>query len=490
MKLKEALDTYMFDNVGQFGGIAESLGYKTEYRDGYFRFRKDGEEFSMSVGEIREKARAKEDETLREQSKERVANIFDKERANDPRYVAELEKEGISIKRWENLKENNKDGFTVIDHRLKVCYTGQALYEYAYRQGNILDGKGTKLEKGIMSDLMEINDKPGKLRFSDNGISLFYRKEALVIPDKVLGKKLSKKEKEQLLAGNVVPINAKKKDVLLQVDRDLNSVIVRTNHEIKIPDVIGKTNEYEGYKLTKADKFLLANGHTLESKLLHSPDGYFIADIRLTDDMKGVMILNIQSITPTKAQELIKAMTPKLEAHAVSLETKENREHGEQRNMDLEFKEAVGKQDFEKIEKLKEEGYKPSEEFIKGIGKEHGLDERQTQEVIQLFGTRPEEQAGRKKQAERLLEAAQTSNFHVIQEIQKDGYQLSQQDLTRMREAGVQSNTLIAVQKIFGMEGQNKTLGDVKLASTPKPDNSKEIARPIASTINRAFNDL
>ena len=175
MKLKEALDTYMFDNVGQFGGIAESLGYKTEYRDGYFRFRKDGEEFSMSVGEIREKARAKEDETLREQSKERVANIFDKERANDPRYVAELEKEGISIKRWENLKENNKDGFTVIDHRLKVCYTGQALYEYAYQQGNILDGKGTKLEKGVMSDLMEINGKPGKLRFSDNGISLFYR---------------------------------------------------------------------------------------------------------------------------------------------------------------------------------------------------------------------------------------------------------------------------------------------------------------------------
>lgn len=28
MKLREALDTYMFDNVGQFGGIAESLGYQ------------------------------------------------------------------------------------------------------------------------------------------------------------------------------------------------------------------------------------------------------------------------------------------------------------------------------------------------------------------------------------------------------------------------------------------------------------------------------
>ena len=30
MKLREALDTYMFDNVGQFGGSAESLGYETE----------------------------------------------------------------------------------------------------------------------------------------------------------------------------------------------------------------------------------------------------------------------------------------------------------------------------------------------------------------------------------------------------------------------------------------------------------------------------
>lgn len=490
MKLKEALDTYMFDNVGQFGGIAESLGYQTEYRDGYFRFRKDGEELSMSVSEIREKAGEKHDESLRDRSKERVSGLFDKERANDPSYVAELEKEGISIKRWENLKGHDKDGFTVIDHRLKVCYTGQSLYEYAYRQGNILDGKGTRLEKGIMSDLMEIHGKPGKLRFNDDGISVFYRKETLVIPDKVLGKKLGKKEKERLLAGDIVSLNVNRKDILLQVDRDLNSVIVRTNHEIKIPDIIGQTDEYGGYKLTKADKYLLANGHTLENKLLHSPEGYFIADIRLTDDKKGIMIQNIQSITPGKAQELIKAMTPKLKAHDVCKETRESQGHEERRDMDLEFKEAVGKQDFEKIEKLKEEGYKPSEEFIKGIGKEHGLDERQTQEVIQLFGTRPEEQAGRERQAERLLEAAQTSNFHVIQEIQEEGYQLTQQDLTRMREAGVQSNTLIAVQKIFGMEGQNKTLGDVKLASTPKPDNSKEIARPIASTINRAFNDL
>ena len=72
--------------------------------DGYFRFRKDGEELSMIVSEIREKAGAKSDESLHDQSKGRVSALFDKERANDPKYVAELENDGISIKRWENLK--------------------------------------------------------------------------------------------------------------------------------------------------------------------------------------------------------------------------------------------------------------------------------------------------------------------------------------------------------------------------------------------------
>ncbi|MCS2390362.1 hypothetical protein NXV57_27415 [Bacteroides thetaiotaomicron] len=49
----------MFDNVGQFGGIAESLGYQTEYRDGYFRFRKDGEEAEHERKRNQGKSRSK-----------------------------------------------------------------------------------------------------------------------------------------------------------------------------------------------------------------------------------------------------------------------------------------------------------------------------------------------------------------------------------------------------------------------------------------------
>ena len=62
---------------------------------------------------------------------------------------------------------------------------------------------------------------------------------------------------------------------------------------------------------------------------------------------------------------------------------------------------------------------------VKSLSKEsvrNGLDERQTHEVIQLFGTKPEEQGEHERQAARLLDAAQTDNFHVIQEIQKEGF--------------------------------------------------------------------
>ena len=130
MKLREAFETYNFENAGQFSGIAQSLGYETEYRDGHFRFRKGDEYVVMGVKEIRAKASMIDDEPGREASKERVAAFFDKDRANDPAYLKELEKEGVSIIRWENLKGEERDGFTIIDHKNKVSYTGPVSYTH------------------------------------------------------------------------------------------------------------------------------------------------------------------------------------------------------------------------------------------------------------------------------------------------------------------------------------------------------------------------
>lgn len=488
MKLKEAYENYSYNNIGQFRALSETLGYKTEYHDGSYLFHKGDDSIQLSLDEIRSKAKENRNEQRAEESKEKVCSFFDKNKANESSYIEELRKKGISVIRWNDIKGENKDGFTIIDHNRKVCYTGQELYEYAHNTGNLLDGKGTKLEKGIMSDLMDIGEKKGKLRMSENGISVFYRKETLTIPDRMLGHKLNKTEKERLLHGDIVPLDTKRGTIMLQVDKDLNSVIVRSSKEIKIPNVIGKTEEYDGYKLTKADKYLLANGHTLESKLMHSKDGYILADISLTDDKKGIQFSNIQSITEGKAHELIKEMRPKLEAVNPVIENKVSADKG--RDMDSEFKEAVGKRDFETIDKLREDGYKPSEDYIRGVGKQLNLSDYEMKEVQKIFQVKPDELSEHQKQAAKLLDAASVGNFRVIQDIQKAGYQITQNDIKAMRENGVQENTIIAVQKIFGLENKGKTLGDVKLASSPKPDNTKEMARPIANTVNKMFNDL
>ena len=142
------------------------------------------------------------------------------------------------------------------------------------------------------------------------------------------------------------------------------------------------------------------------------------------------------------------------------------------------------------IDFLNQKRIKYSEEYVKGVARTLGLDEQETEEVRMLFGVKTHELSENEKQSRRLVEAALEERYHTIQEIQRSGYQITDKDLALMRESGVQPKTLIAVQKIFGLEKPGKTLGDVKLASTPKPSHLKENTRAIGNTVSRAFNDL
>ena len=51
-------------------------------------------------------------------------------------------------------------------------------------------------------------------------------------------------------------------DILLQVDKDLNAVVVRSEKELSVPAKIGDD------ELTAADKYLVANGHSLDNKMI------------------------------------------------------------------------------------------------------------------------------------------------------------------------------------------------------------------------------
>ena len=301
MKLQEVLTEYQYNNVGQFRAIAESLGYKEAYNKGSLLFTRNDEVFRIDMDKIRSHTKREPDLSAEKASMDRVCQFFNRDQALSPDYKSVLKNEGVDIVNWGDLKNDAKDRFTVIDHKNKICYTGKELYEYALQNGYSLDGKGTKLEKGVLSGLMDINGKPAKVRLHEHGTSIIYRKEALTIPDRIYGKKLSKQQKQDLLDGNVIVLSTKKGDILLQVDKDLNAVVVRSEKELSVPAKIGD------YELTAADKYLLANGHSLDNKMLHTPEGYIITDIAMLPDKKGYAFSNIQKISETKAQQILQA---------------------------------------------------------------------------------------------------------------------------------------------------------------------------------------
>ena len=540
MKLQEVLTEYQYNNVGQFRAIAESLGYKEAYNKGSLLFTRNDEVFRIDMDKIRSHTKREPDLSAEKASMDRVCQFFNRDQALSPDYKSVLKNEGVDIVNWGDLKNDAKDRFTVIDHKNKICYTGKELYEYALQNGYSLDGKGTKLEKGVLSGLMDINGKPAKVRLHEHGTSIIYRKEALTIPDRIYGKKLSKQQKQDLLDGNVIVLSTKKGDILLQVDKDLNAVVVRSEKELSVPAKIGD------YELTAADKYLLANGHSLDNKMIHTPEGYIITDIAMLPDKKGYAFSNIQKISETKAQQILQAremakdkeyLNDKLKEEGIIAKgttEKELKEEGfkvekirEQyqekvtgkdpvpdRDLDKELREAVVKNDYEKIASLQEEGYKPSEEVIRGLGQDTKIDQTQAIVIEKLFGMKPEVQKAEEvtqakeesKEAKVELnadpasakvspeldkefkEAVEKGDFVKMSQLKEQGYQPSKELIQSLNETA-SGNTMIAVQKIFNLKGSANTLGDVKLAQGQQSA-EKDLKRPLANTVNKMFADL
>lgn len=597
MKLQEVLSEYQYNNVGQFRAIAESLGYKEEYNKGLLRFTRNDDEFRISIDKIRSQTKHEPDLSTENASMDRICKFFDRDQALSPEYKEILSKEGIDIVNWGDLKNDAKDRFTVIDHKNKICYTGKELYEYALQNNYQLDGKGTQLEKGVLSGLTNIDGKPAKVRLTENGVSIFYRKEALIIPDSIFGKKLSKEQKQDLIDGNVIVLSTKKGDVFLQVDRDLNSVVIRSEKELSIPSKIG------GYELTPADKYLLANNYTLDNKLLHTPEGYIITNISMNPDKKGYAFSNIQKVSETKAKDLLQAreaskdkeylndklkdmqrsgridvnelkdkryeklinnhfsaehkeylsnlkdenpdkvynydlegrirlksgeilekdgILPKgttekeLKEEGFKIELFQEKTPGKDpdRDLDNELKEAIAKNDYEKMASLKEEGYKPSEEVIRGLGQDAKIDQTQAIVIEKLFGTKPEvqkaEEVAQTKEEVKdqktefnvdpekkvsspeldreFKEAVQKEDFIKLSQLKEQGFQPSKELMQSIADTA-SNNTMIAVQKIFNLKGNTNTLGDVKLAHNQQSAD-KDLKRPLANTLNKMFADL
>jgi hypothetical protein len=462
--------------------IAQSLGYSEEYNKGQFLFKKGEEECRVSLKDIRSRSRYEAGTEQELSSMERLCTFFDRERALSEDYKDVLSEKGFSIIQWQDETGNPLEDYNIIDHEQKISYTSGELYAYTMQNGYQLDGEGTQLDPGTYSEMTTVNGKRAKIRMSENGVSIYYRKEALVIPKKVLGKKLSTSQQKSLLDGDVIVLSTRKGDIYLQVDRELNSVVVRSERELGIPSQIG------GYELTSADKCLWANGHTLESKLLLGDEGYFIADVSRTADGKGFSFTNIQTVSPAKAHEI-------LHGHATA------------RDLEGELKSALEKGDFEKVAKLKEEGYSPSEEVINQL---ELSDDKRAVVMEKLFGVKSEVEANEMPaEIEGSVEAAQEKtveplpldkdeefkfavekgDFEKLVVLKEQGYK-PEKKLMQVLSTQIPENSFVAVQKIFGLKASPKSIvGEVKMPSKTPPS-GKDISRSAGAAVNKIFNDL
>lgn len=491
MEIKHHLEEYQYSNAGQYRAIMQSLGYQVEYNKGYLLFSKGDEQFRTSIQEI--KSHISTDKANTSESMERVCKIFDKEKSQQPEFITQMSKEGISITNWGDLQSDNKDRFTIIDHRNKVCYTGKELYDYALENRYLLDGKGGKAPENSLSNLTTHNGKAAKIRYTENGVSILYRKEKLEIPEKILGKRLSEKDRLELAEGGRIQIRGKRGNIYVEIDKELNSVIIRSEKELHIPQEIG------GYKLTNADKYLLANGHTLENKLMHNKEGYFIADISFTADNKGISFSNMQMVPEHKAQEMqqkknyiIKISSPMevnkvisiLEGNGINAQlVKEDFSEALSQSVDSLYLMIDGKKVTDWEPSIHEKEYdipiRNIEELPAGVISEKAgvavsieAADLKDQSVVDSL----------------ILSALKSGNYSQLDQLSQKGCKPSS-DLMQQLNSSLPDNSVIAVKKIFKLESNRPSMpGEIK--ASPSVSRKSEMVRPISQTVNRVFSDL
>lgn len=230
---------------------------------------------------------------------------------------------------------------------------------------------------GNSSDLIEIDGRESKLSLQRNKKGevlavLNTKKEALEIPHEIQGTKLSRNDKKMLYDGHSVLINTKKGDFYLQIDKELNTVTIKGSEQMGIPDVIGddKKHKFDGYKLTNADKELLANGHLMPPRVLCSKDGYILAEFGLTEDRKGVKFAHTISIPKNEVNNYIAKYNSNEVVPNKVYEIENNKPVVEKeiyRNLDEEFLVALSARDFEKLDLFERDGFKPSEKTMQMV---------------------------------------------------------------------------------------------------------------------------
>ena len=153
--------------------------------------------------------------------------------------------------------ESNED----LLNSLSVGDKSTLLKNIVLKNGDVKDGK-----------LQLVEDNKGELHVKFD----FVNPEKLIIPEKILDKKLSPEQKEQLEKGEEIKLGA----YSIKIDKELNKLVISTGNELRVPDEIG------GHKLSNQEKEDLAKGKQIGPVVLYDPktNKYIVSKVKLCNE--------------------------------------------------------------------------------------------------------------------------------------------------------------------------------------------------------------
>ncbi len=177
---------------------------------------------------------------------------------------------------------------------------------------NLTEEQIDRLAFGLQTNkINDIVDKDGLIfnaklsaSYDENNnvvIQYEYEDEKLHLPETLFGHKLSEEQLKKIFDGELLgPLKYEGNDFYFGYDNKLNKFTIKTNQEIGIP------KEVAGYKLNDVDKYYLANGKSLDTRVFKTKQGqYFTASLSISNDKKGVVLNNYKTIESKNAKTLI-----------------------------------------------------------------------------------------------------------------------------------------------------------------------------------------
>lgn len=322
----------------------------------------------------------------------------------------------------------------------------------AITKGNIQDLDSTSvlndtsvlnnLQDGQLSEVVTLKDgSKAKLQRSGNNVNVYKAKDVLEVPHEFWGEKLTTNQRTSLINGNTILLKKGKSNLYLKIDHDTNAIVVRGDRDFKMPKVIGDNQKfkYNGYELTDMDRVLLANGHKTEQKLLCGEQGFFLAEIKLTTDNKGIEFSNISSMSVEEAKNYIAAAANQKESaknDVIQQERTIKNNPGKEQVENNHVEEKVVSTKVMDTPIIQEEKFKEATQQTESanINKETVQTEKVNTPILD----------------EQFLGAIKENDWIKVNDLAKSGYVPSSAVLEKINDLNPEKKT--AVEKIFNLE--------------------------------------